>query len=171
MKHLQFIVAILVFVAASAFSPTAQAAPKGPSIVDVAIEVNNDTGLFDTLIAALLAADPSVVETLSGNGQYTVFAPTDDAFAALGLTPETVSTLDQDALTAILLYHVAHGRRDAGSVIGAKQIRTLQGGFLQQNSGVLTDNLERNATIVLTDVKAANGIIHVIDAVVLPFAP
>jgi hypothetical protein len=66
---------------------------------------------------------------------------------------------------------VAHGRRYAGSVLGASRIRTLQRGFLLQDGGVLTDNLDRDANIIVTDVEAANGIIHAIDAVVLPYAP
>jgi uncharacterized surface protein with fasciclin (FAS1) repeats len=150
------------------------AAPPGPSIVEVAIAVNSEgpfAGQFDTLIAAVLAADPAVLATLTGNGQFTVFAPTDAAFEALGLTPENIGTLDQGFLTQVLLYHVARGRRDSADVIGSSRIRTLQGGFLFQAGGVLTDNLGREANIIVTDVEAANGIIHAIDAVVLPFAP
>ena len=143
------------------------AAPPGPTIVDVAIAVNCETGEFDTLIAALLAADPAVLATLDGNGQFTVFAPTDAAIADLGLTAD-VGDLDPDFLTQILLYHVARGRRYSGSVVASKQIRTLQLGFLMQDGGVLTDNLGREANILITDVEAANGIIQVIDAVVLP---
>lgn len=150
------------------------AGPKGPTIVDVAIEVNSEgpfAGAFDTLIAAVLAADPPVIETLSGNGQHTVFAPTDDAFAALDLNPDNVVDLDQGVLTQILLYHVANGRRYADDVLDSDRIRTLQRGFLLQDSGVLTDNLGRTANIIVQDVEAANGIIHAIDAVVLPFDP
>ena len=155
-------------------SGTAQAAPKGPTIVDVAIEINTDTnslyyGAFDTLIAAVLAADPAVVGTLSGNGQYTVFAPTDDAFADLGLNPDNVGDLPAAALTEILLYHVAHGRRDAADVLGSSRIRTLQRGFVFQSGGVLTDAVGYDSVIIVTDVPAANGIIHAIDAVLLPF--
>lgn len=152
----------------------AQAAPKGATLVDVALAVNSAgpyAGQFDTLIAAVLAADPAVLATLSGNGQFTVFAPTDGAFADLGLTPETVGTLPPGFLTEVLLYHVARGRRDSAEVLGSSQIRMLGGGFLLQSGGVLTDNLGRTANISLTDVPAANGIIHVIDAVVLPKAP
>jgi uncharacterized surface protein with fasciclin (FAS1) repeats len=127
--------------------------------------------MFDTLIAAVLAADPVVLKTLSGRGQFTVFAPTDDAFEALGLTPMNIGSLDQDALTQILLYHVARGRRDAEAVVDSSRIRTLQGNFLMQSGGILTDKLGRAANIIVTDVPATNGIIHVIDAVVLPFAP
>jgi uncharacterized surface protein with fasciclin (FAS1) repeats len=175
-KKLTPILLVAVFLAASAVP--AMAAPPGPTIVDVAIAVNSEgpfAGAFDTLIAAVLAADPSVLATLSGNGQHTVFAPTDDAFAALGLNPDNIGDLPQEALTQILLYHVAPGRRYAEDVIYSERIRTLYGrgqmGLLDQYDGVLTDNLGREANIIVTDVEAANGIIHAIDAVVLPFAP
>jgi uncharacterized surface protein with fasciclin (FAS1) repeats len=122
-----------------------------------------------------LAADPAVLATLAGNGQHTVFAPTDDAFADLGLNEGNIGTaLSQDALTQILLYHVAPGRRYAEDVLDSDRIRTLykgKEGFLFQEGGVLTDNLSRDASIIVTDVEAANGIIHAIDAVVLPYAP
>jgi len=156
--------------------PFASAAgPKGPSLVDVAISVNASgpfAGQFDTLIAAVLAADPGVLATLDGNGQHTVFAPTDDAFEALGLTPENIGVaFDQEVLTDILLYHVAHGRRYAGSVVPSSRIRMLDSGFVFQSGGVLTDNLGRESNIIVTDVEAANGIIHAIDAVLLPYDP
>jgi uncharacterized surface protein with fasciclin (FAS1) repeats len=170
-----FISAILALTLVTLLVVPALAAPPGDTIVDVAIAVNSAgpyAGEFDTLIAAVLAADPAVLATLSGNGQHTVFAPTDDAFEALGLNATNINTsLSQAVLTDILLYHVAHGRRDAEDVLGSDRIRTLQRGFLFQDSGVLTDNLDRDANIIVTDVPAANGIIHVIDAVVLPYAP
>lgn len=150
------------------------AGPKGPTIVDVALAVNSDgpyAGMFDTLYAAVLAADPAVAATLTGNGQHTVFAPTDEAFALLDITPENVGELDQAFLTEVLLYHVANGRRDSEEVIGSSKIRTLLKDFLLQEGGVLTDNLGREANIIVVDVPAANGIIHVIDAVVLPYLP
>ena len=148
--------------------------PSGDTIVDVALAINAEgpfAGQFDTLIAGVLAAHPAVLQTLSGKGQLTVFAPTDDAFMMLGLTPETIGTLDQGTLTEILLYHVAPGRRYAVDVLGSSRIRTLYKGFLGQNAGVLTDNLGRTSNIIVTDVEAGNGIIHAIDAVVLPYAP
>lgn len=151
-------------------------AQRGDNIVQVALAVNGEgspfEGQFDTLIAAVLAADPVVIETLTGRGQFTVFAPTDDAFGALGLTPENVGTLDQDTLTEILLYHVARGRRDAGDVTTSDRIRSLQGTFFFPNSSAtITDALGRQANIIVTDVPASNGIIHAIDAVILPFEP
>jgi uncharacterized surface protein with fasciclin (FAS1) repeats len=162
---------LLVAVLLATFAVPAVAAPPGPTIVDVAIAINEDTGEFSTLIAAVLAADPAVLNTLSGNGQFTVFAPTDAAFADLGITPGNVGDLDTGFLTDVLLYHVARGRRGSNAVLGSSRIRTLQRGFLFQDNGVLTDNLGREATIILTDVPAANGIIHAIDAVVLPYPP
>jgi len=150
------------------------AAPPGQNLVEVAIAVNSEgpfAGQFDTLIAAVLAADPAVFRTLSGNGQFTVFAPTDGAFEALGLTPENIGTLDKDTLTQVLLYHVARGRRDSSDILGSSRTRTLQGGFLKQADAILTDNLGRTANVIVTDVPAANGIIHAIDAVVLPYLP
>ena len=149
----------------------AKKAAKTPSIVDVAIAVNTSgpyAGSFDTLIAAVLAADPVVLKTLTSKGQYTVFAPTDDAFAKLNLTPDNIGTVPQDALTNILLYHVAHGRRYAAAVVASDRIRMLNGGFVFQSGGVLTDAQGGMSTIIVTDVPATNGVIHAIDSVLLP---
>lgn len=175
MLHKRTLVLVFFLMVGLLTPSTLVAAPPGPTLVDTAIAVNSEgpyAGQFDTLIAAVLAADPVVLNTLSGNGQHTVFAPTDDAFAALGLTPENIgSALSTETLTAVLLYHVSPGRRDAGQVLGSQRIRMVQGGFLLQKDGVLTDNLGRTANIIVTDVGAANGVIHAIDAVVLPVAP
>lgn len=140
-------------------------APTGSSIVQTALAVNASTGEFSTLIAALAAAD--LVGALDGKGQYTVFAPTDAAFAALGLNAGNVGALPKDALTDILLYHVAHGRRASQSVAGAKQIRMLNGDFVSvsvSGGSVYVDD----ARVVGADVSAGNGIIHVIDGVLMP---
>ena len=172
-SSLRFVYALLIAVFAfGAFAaPAAFAAPKGPTIVDVAIAANEDTGNFDILIEAVLAADPIVFNTLSGNGQFTVFAPTDDAFEALlddlDLTKDQLFA-KKSLLTQVLLYHVARGNRDSAEVLASSRIRTLEGGFLSQSGGVLTDANGRTANIVLPDVKASNGVIHVIDRVVLP---
>ena len=175
MKCSKFIQGLmLICILFFAFASAVHAGPKGPTIVDVAIEINTEgpfTGQFDTLIAAVQASDPIVLNTLSGNGQRTVFAPTDDAFLQLSLTPENITTLSRSELTDILLYHVAHGRRNSNAVLGSKRIRTLNRGFLFQDNGTLTDKLDRKAKIIVPDVFAANGVIHAIDAVVLPFLP
>ncbi len=149
--------------------------PKGISdktIVDVVLQINEETGEFSTLIAALEAADPWVLELLAaGWGQRTVFAPTDAAFEAtlaeLGLTAEELLA-DQETLTKILLYHVTWGALYAEDVLAKEYIFMLWGGWLLQDGGVLTDGQGREAHIVQTDVEADNGIIHVIDNVVLP---
>ena len=114
-----------------------------------------------------------MLSTLTGNGKLTVFAPTDDAFAALGLTPANAGSLPTAFLTQVLVCHVARGERTAADVVPTERIRMLGGGFLYKEPGstTLVDNLGRSANIILTDVPAANGIIHAIDAVVLPVAP
>jgi uncharacterized surface protein with fasciclin (FAS1) repeats len=167
------LVIVLAFAFAVALAPSAEAAPPGPTIVDVAVAANSEgpyAGMFDTLIAAV-SADPAVAGTLSGNGQFTVFAPTDDAFAALEaeLGINLADLLGTPELRAILLYHVAHGNREAADVLSSDRIRTLNGGFLYQDSGTLTDMQGRTADIIVADVTLpANGVIHVINNVVLP---
>ncbi len=144
---------------------------QGQTIVDVAIAANAATGEFSILIAALQAADPTVLKTLSGKGQFTVFAPTDAAFVSLlnelGLSAEQLLS-NKALVTKVLLYHVARGNRNAESILGSSRIRTMQGGFLSQSGGVLTDANGRTSNIIATDIKASNGVIHVIDRVVLP---
>ena len=120
---------------------------------------------FKTLVAAVKAA--GLVETLQGEGPFTVFAPTDAAFiATLGVADEaaaiaTVNALPQDALTYILLYHVTEGRRNSNSVLAAPQYKTLNGQHLTR------DELSA-AGIAATDISASNGIIHVISSVLIP---
>jgi uncharacterized surface protein with fasciclin (FAS1) repeats len=155
--------------AAAAVETSADAAAlrtaKSPTVVDVALSVNAQTGEFSTLIAAVLAAD--LADALSAVGQRTVFAPTDAAFAAIGLDATTVGSLPKDALTDILLYHVANGRRLAEDVVSSDRIRMLNGDFTRirvENGAAYIDDAE----IVTTDVLASNGVIHVIDTVLLP---
>ncbi len=141
------------------------AGTQDQSIVDIALAVNQQSGEFSTLIAALVSAD--LVETLDQKRQFTVFAPTDAAFAALGLDATSIGSLPTDVLTDILLYHVAPGRRFANSVVSAKQIRMLNKDFTTVSvtaAGAFIDN----AQIVATDIAARNGVIHIIDSVLLP---
>lgn len=174
MKNYRKTIVVSLMIAIITLTVPAFAGPKGPSIVDVAIELNSAgdfAGVFDTLIAALLAADPIVLDTLDGNGKFTVFAPTDDAFAELGLDPNTIQTLDQDLLTDVLLYHVARGNRKAKVIQHQKRIRVLKGGFVYSEGWLLIDNLGREVDIIVYDVQAANGMIHAINRVLLPKAP
>ncbi len=163
-------VLMLVAFAFGAFAPAAQAS-GGNTIVDVALAANAQTGEFSILIAALQAADPAVLATLSSEGPYTVFAPTDAAFVALlgelGLTADQLLG-NKDLVTQVLLYHVAAGKLDSTAVLASDKIETLESGFLAQSGGVLTDERGRTANIVAVDIMADNGIIHVIDSVVLP---
>lgn len=151
--------------AAEARAASSQRPAKGPTIVDVALSVNAENGEFSTLIAAVVSA--GLVDALSAVGQRTVFAPTDAAFAELGLNAGNIGDLPTDALTNILLYHVTAGRRYAESVVSSSRIRMANGGFttISLMDGGAYINESR---IVATDVEASNGIIHVIDAVLLP---
>ncbi|MFN2108526.1 MAG: extracellular solute-binding protein, partial [Anaerolineae bacterium] len=142
----------------------AEEAPAGEqSIADIAVADGN----FTTLVAALDAA--GLVETLAGDGEFTVFAPTDDAFAAL---PEgTVEGLLEDpegALTDILLYHVVDGAIPAETIVTLDSVTTLQGDDVKIT--VTDDGVVLNDTVnvTATDIAASNGIIHVIDAVLIP---
>lgn len=133
------------------------------SIVDIAVE----DGRFTTLVAAVQAA--GLAETLSGEGQFTVFAPTDEAFAALPEgTVESLLEEPEGALRDILLYHVAEGAVPAETVVTLDSATTLQGEpvaiEVMDGEVVLNDN----ARVIITDIEASNGIIHVIDAVILP---
>lgn len=141
---------------------TAKAEEAKPMTI---IETAVSAGSFKTLVAAVEAA--GLVETLSGEGPFTVFAPTDEAFAAL---PEgTVEALlkDKQALASILTYHVVSGSLDAEKVAGQKKLETVNGQSFKISvgeEGVMIDN----ARVVSTDIVCSNGIVHVIDTVILP---
>ncbi|KAB1196095.1 MULTISPECIES: fasciclin domain-containing protein [Haloferax] len=146
----------------------ASAAPPrdGTTIVDIAIGSNPDE--FNTLVAAVVEA--GLVDALSGNRQLTVFAPTDEAFAALGVTPDNVGDIDFEAavgasLAEILLYHVVPGRRKAQSVLPVSKLPTLNGAKIDVDGAELNDG---QAGIIGTDIMASNGVIHVLDGVLLP---
>jgi uncharacterized surface protein with fasciclin (FAS1) repeats len=129
-------------------------------IVDTAIEA----GSFQTLVEAVQAA--GLVDTLKGEGPFTVFAPTDDAFAKL---PEgTLASLlaDKAKLRAVLTYHVVPGKVMAADVVKLTRAETVQGQeiSIDTSSGVKVDG----ANVVKTDIVTSNGVIHVIDSVILP---
>jgi transforming growth factor-beta-induced protein len=139
--------------------------PEGPTLVEVAQEVNAESGEFSTLLAAVTAA--GLVEALSGDAQTTVFAPTDAAFLEIGLDATSVRAVPVTDLTTILLYHVTPGRLAASSVVSTPSLSMANGGTVQVTvQGA--DAFVNDARIVQTDVEAENGIIHVIDAVLLP---
>lgn len=154
----------------AAFSASAQI-----TVVDVAVSSKDHT----TLVAAVKAAD--LVSTLQSAGPFTVFAPTNAAFAKL--PAGTVATLlkpeNKATLAKILTYHVVAGNLDAATVIkaitdanGSLKVKTVSGGTLvasiENGKVVLTDEKGVKATVIVADLKAGNGVVHVIDSVVLP---
>lgn len=150
--------------ASTAFSASVFAGSMAKKdIVDTASEA----GSFSTLLAAAEAA--GLVETLKGEGPFTVFAPTDEAFAALpeGTVEDLLKPENKDQLISVLTYHVVPGKVMSGDLAGQKiMAETVQGGELSVNAmdGVMVND----AMVVQADIETSNGVIHVIDAVVLP---
>ena len=142
---------------------TQAADSKSQDIVDVAI----GAGSFKTLVAAVKAA--GLVETLKGDGPFTVFAPTDDAFAKLpeGTIESLLKPENKDKLTNILLYHVVSGEVMAKTAITLDSAKTLQGSSFSINLDGKTLKID-GASVTQADIKASNGVIHVIDSVILP---
>lgn len=131
------------------------------------VTIATEAGQFETLTAALKAA--GLVDTLQGDGPFTVFAPTDAAFDRL---PEsTVETLlkpeNRDKLTAILTYHVVPGKISASEVVKLERATTVNGSELSVSVNGKAVKID-DADVVKTDINASNGIIHVIDSVILP---
>lgn len=148
-----------------AFAPQGRAGGHGQAkdIVDTAVSA----GSFNTLAAALTAA--GLVDALKGAGPFTVFAPTDEAFAKLpaGTLDNLLKPENKEQLKSILLYHVVSGKIMAADIKGSASPATLQGAALTVKAagGGVTVN---GAAVTAADVRASNGVIHVIDAVVLP---
>jgi uncharacterized surface protein with fasciclin (FAS1) repeats len=132
-------------------------------IVDTAVAA----GSFKTLAAALKAAD--LVDTLKGSGPFTVFAPTDEAFAKLpaGTVEDLLKPENKKKLVAVLTYHVVPGRVTAADVTKLTGAKTVNGQSVRIAAGNGTVSVD-NAKVVKADVMASNGVIHVIDAVILP---
>jgi len=130
------------------------------NIVETAVEA----GSFKTLVTAVEAA--GLVETLSGAGPFTVFAPTDDAFAKIPQDTLNAVLADKTKLTAILTYHVVSGKVMSGDVVNMTSALTIQGGSvaIDASNGVKIND----ATVVKADIECSNGVIHVIDTVLMP---
>ena len=146
-----------------------QARQAGPTIVEAAIAANTDSGEFDYLIEAVVTA--GLVDTLNGNRQFTVFAPTDaafeDLFDALGV--DGIADIDVDLLRTVLLHHVAPGERFSGDVVASSRVRVLDKGFVYPSVDGGAAAID-GARILVADLDVSNGVIHVIDAVLLPEA-
>ncbi|KIC41349.1 Nex18 symbiotically induced protein [Ruegeria sp. ANG-R] len=149
-------------VASFLLTTSALADGHAKDIVDTAVSA----GSFETLVAAVQAAE--LVDTLKGEGPFTVFAPTDEAFAALpeGTVESLLKPENKDQLVAILTYHVVPGKVMSGDLSDDMTAATVQGGdiTIDLDNGVMVND----ANVVQADIEAENGVIHVIDKVILP---
>ncbi len=154
-------VALALALSVFGVSQTIAGMNHGKDIVDTAASA----GSFTTLVTAVKAA--GLVETLKGEGPFTVFAPTDAAFAKLPAGTVEALLQDKEKLTAILTYHVVPGKVMAADVVNITSAKTANGQALRinaENGAVMIDN----AKVVQADIQCSNGVIHVIDTVVLP---
>ncbi len=161
MKKLNFLLASIFLLSASLFAADKPMANK--DIVDTAVAA----GQFNTLAKALQAA--GLVDTLKGKGPFTVFAPTDEAFAKLpaGTVDELLKPENKEKLVSILTYHVVPGAVSSKKVAGMTSAKTVNGKSLKistEGGKVKIDD----ATVIKADIKASNGVIHVIDSVLMP---
>ena len=168
MRHALTIALAATLLAGTAFAGNCKtvrvaAKTKSPDIVDTAVSAKS----FKTLVAAAKAA--GLVETLKSEGPFTVFAPTDEAFAKLpkGTIAELLKPENKAKLQAILKYHVVSGKVLAKDVVGLKSAKTVQGQEIKINvaGGKVMLN---DSKVVKTDIVTSNGVIHVIDSVLLP---
>ncbi len=141
----------------------AQAGGYASSKADI-VDIAASKADFQTLVTAVKAA--GLVDTLKGEGPFTVFAPTNAAFAKIPAEQLQALLADKAALTRVLTYHVVPGKVMAAEVAGLKSARTVEGQSItiDTRSGVKVDG----AQVVMTDIEASNGVIHVIDSVILP---
>jgi uncharacterized surface protein with fasciclin (FAS1) repeats len=164
MKRISFTAGVLALCAVlgAANSRLAMAHDKAAKdIVDTAV----GAGQFKTLVTAVKAAE--LVETLKGKGPFTVFAPTDEAFAKIPKDKLEALLKDKNALTAVLTYHVVAGKVMAADVVNLDSVKTVQGKSITivTKDGKVTIN---GANVLKTDIVCGNGVIHVIDAVIMP---
>ncbi|MFT6407795.1 MAG: putative surface protein with fasciclin (FAS1) repeats [Arenicella sp.] len=159
------LIAALLIISASLFSTQSIAAHHGDKdakkdIIDTAVAA----GSFNTLATALTEA--GLIETLKGDGPFTVFAPTDEAFAKIPADQLKAILADKALLTSILTYHVVAGKVIAADVVKLESATSLQGSELAIST---TDGVKvNNANVVKTDIQTSNGVIHVIDTVLVP---
>jgi uncharacterized surface protein with fasciclin (FAS1) repeats len=152
--------------AALVAAPIAVSTPASVDAQDADIVATAQAaGGFETLLAAATAAD--LVGVLQGEGPYTVFAPTDEAFAQIPEAQLQALLADKEALTQVLLYHVVPGKVLAADVVGLSSAETAAG--IEVSIHTMGDHVMiDDATVVATDIEASNGVIHVIDRVILP---
>jgi len=157
--------AIVVSACSTAASPSPSPSPSPAPAGDI-VEVATAAGSFTTLLKAATAA--GLVETLKGDGPLTVFAPTDEAFAALPAGTLDGLLADPEALKKVLLYHVVSGKVTSDQVVGLTTANSVEGSPIAIGVKDGTVYLNDASKVVTVDVMASNGVIHVIDAVILP---
>ena len=160
--------ALTLGVTASAGVASAGEQAKTPKTVVTVAKSSDD---FSTLVKAMVAAD--LVKTLKGKGPFTVFAPTNDAFAQIPAADLEALLADPDALADVLTYHVVEGRVLAGDLQPTQTVTTVQGGSItidvaDDGTATITDANGKTVNITATDLKAKNGVVHVIDGVLTP---
>jgi uncharacterized surface protein with fasciclin (FAS1) repeats len=164
MKRFVILSALLALAASPAFAGSCGSGHAKVASADI-VGTASSAGNFNTLVAAAEAA--GLVETLQSDGPFTVFAPTDEAFAKLPAGTVDSLLADPDALREILLYHVVPGKVLAADVVRLKSATTAQGSDVEivvAGNGVRVND----ANVVQTDIQTSNGVIHVIDRVILP---
>jgi uncharacterized surface protein with fasciclin (FAS1) repeats len=160
MKKMKMLALAAAIAVASLPALAAADSYKGKDIVDTAVAA----GSFKTLASALTAA--GLIDTLKGPGPFTVFAPTDEAFAKIPKADLDALLADKAKLTKVLTYHVVPGKVMAADVVKLKEAKTVEGQMVKidASSGVKING----ANVIKADVAASNGVIHVIDSVILP---
>ena len=160
---LKYALVALIAVTASFSATVAKAETAGKTIVEIAAGAED----FSTLVAAVKAAE--LVDVLSSKGPFTVFAPTNEAFAKLpkGTVESLLKPENKDKLIAVLKYHVVPGKVMAKDVVKVDSAKTAQGSSVTVTVEGKTVKVD-NATVVKTDIEASNGVIHVIDTVIIP---
>ena len=158
-------VALVVSACSTAASPTPAPTPTPAPAGDIVV-VATDAGVFGTLLKAATAA--GLVETLQSEGPFTVFAPTDEAFAALPEGTLEALLADPEALKKVLLYHVVEGKVTSDQIVGMTTATSVEGSPIAISVKDDTVYLNDSAKVVTADVMASNGVIHIIDAVLLP---
>jgi uncharacterized surface protein with fasciclin (FAS1) repeats len=163
MKKRAFVSSLVVATTALAWGPAMAQSAMGSAPAGDIVTVAAGAPNLKTLVAAVQAA--GLVDTLKGPGPFTVFAPTDEAFAKIPKAQLDALIADRAALTRVLTYHVVPGRVMAADVRAGK-VRSVQGSELTvaTQGGVTVDN----ARVIATDIRASNGVVHLIDTVVLP---
>jgi len=166
MKPFHYCLAALIAVATPTSLAAEEAAPAAETAKQDIVTIAAGNEDFSTLVAAVKAA--GLVDTLKGDGPFTVFAPTNDAFAKLpaGTVEDLLKPENKDKLTAVLTYHVVAAKVMAADV-KTGEVATVQGGKvkIEVKDGTVTVD---GAKVVKTDIEATNGVIHVIDTVILP---